>query len=80
MALSHERSIFLNSREIVKNKGRKHLGTTLDCKGWLMGITRPIRQMGRRKKLYGESFSNKWLQKKWNKRMRGYLKSQTKEI
>lgn len=31
----------------MKNKGRKHLGNTLDCKGWLMGITRDIRKMGR---------------------------------
>lgn len=67
----------------MKNKGRKHKSgngpfANGNCKGALCGITRPIKQMGSRFK--NETGSNKWLQKKWNKRVRGYFKSQTKEL
>lgn len=63
----------------MKNKGRKHKSgngsyANGNCKGDLCGITRPINQMGHR-----ESFS-KFAKKKWHKRVRGYFKSQTKNI
>ena len=63
----------------MKNKGRKHKsgnssGANGNCKVDLCGITRPINQMGHR-----ESFS-KFAKKKWHKRVRGYFKSQTKNI
>jgi hypothetical protein len=67
----------------MKNKGRKHKGRTLDCKGWLMGITRDITKMGNRgrsKSLCTDGTSNKFMKKKWSKRVRGYFKSQTKEF
>lgn len=65
-----------------------------NCKGGLCGITRPIRSMSspsKKKFKIGHVIvdpntgskgktSRKWMQKKWNKRMRGYLKSQTKEL
>lgn len=70
----------------MKNKGRRHKSgrgplANGNCKGMLCGITRPINQMSSRfNDLTSKKRSNKWVQKKWNKRMRGYLKSQTKEI
>tara|TARA_R110000868_G_scaffold14426_4_gene67191 strand:+ start:15378 stop:15590 length:213 start_codon:yes stop_codon:yes gene_type:complete len=69
----------------MKNKGRKHKSgvgpfANGNCKGHLCGITRPIQQMSRRKGEDSTSVSNKWVQKKWIKRIRGYFKSQTKEI
>lgn len=65
-----------------------------NCKGDLCGITRPIEKMGspsKKKFKLGpgvfdptehesKKSSNKYMQKKWNKRVRGYFKSQTKEI
>jgi hypothetical protein len=65
----------------MKNKGRKHLcgiaSTTgsMNCKGALTHITRPIRSMSGE----GEAMG-RFDKKKWVKRMRGYLKSQTKEL
>ncbi len=61
-----------------------------NCKGALCGITRDIRKMGSPSKksfkiggvkvVMGKSKSNslQWVKKKWNKRVRGYFKSQTK--
>lgn len=70
----------------MKNKGRKHKSgngpwANGNCKGHLCGITRPIGQMGSRKKIWGSiGFSEKWMKAKWAKRVRGYFKSQTKNI
>lgn len=69
----------------MKNKGRKHkwwfnpeehcgIG---NCKGNLAHITRPIESMGSRSKGH---FISKFDKKKWSKRVRGYFKSQTKNI
>ncbi len=52
-----------------------------NCKGALCGITRPINQMSSRNKFMGSrGKSMKWTKKKWSKRVRGYTKSQTKNI
>jgi len=62
----------------MKNKGREHkcgLSGISNCKSLIPHITRPIRSMSSK----GEAMS-KFDKKKWVKRMRGYLKSQTKEI
>lgn len=79
----------------MKNKGRRHKsghGHYADgnCKGNLCGITRPITQMstpsrkpvkiGNVLMISSKTSSAKWIQKKWNKRVRGYFKSQTKEV
>jgi hypothetical protein len=79
----------------MKNKGRKHKsgnGPFADgnCKGALCGITRPITKMSSpSKKKIKSGFikvapskpsSMKWIKKKWNKRVRGYFKSETKEL
>jgi len=62
----------------MKNKGRRHKSgngpvANGNCKGSLCGITRDIRKMSSR----GYSTFSK---KKWSKRVRGYFKSQTKEL
>lgn len=70
----------------MKNKGRKHKSgrgpiANGNCKGALCGITRPIEKMGSRnasENSRGES--KRFLKKKWSKRVRGYFKSQTKDI
>lgn len=65
----------------MKNKGRKQLAGvdstqgSMNCKGWLTHITRPIESMSSN----GHARS-KFDKKKWSKRVRGYFKSQTKEI
>ena len=69
----------INLNFCMKNKGRRHKSgngpyANGNCKGELCGITRPINQMGHR-----DSFS-KFDKKKWQKRIRGYFKSQTKFI
>jgi hypothetical protein len=70
----------------MKNKGRRHKSghgplANGNCKGALCGITRPIEQMSSRKKLWGSAgTSEKWMKKKWSKRVRSYFKSQTKEL
>lgn len=70
----------------MKNKGRKHKSgngphANGNCKGQLCGITRPIEQMGSRKKSWDSvGFSEKWMKKKWIKRVRGYFKSKIKNI
>lgn len=70
----------------MKNKGRRHKsgnGPLADgnCKGTICGITRPIEQMGSRKKLWKSiGKSARFIKKKWSKRVRGYFKSQTKEV
>lgn len=65
----------------MKNKGRKHLcgiesrSGCMNCKGWLTHLTRPIQSMSPN----GEALG-RFDKKKWSKRVRGYLKSQTKDI
>ena len=63
-----------------------------NCKGALCGITRSITQMSspsKKKVKIGfvvfdpntkTSHSKKWMKRKWSKRVRGYFKSQTKEL
>ena len=63
----------------MKNKGRRQLATSSNCKGWLTFITRSVEKMGSSfPERRGES--KKYLKKKWSKRVRGYFKSQTKDI
>lgn len=66
----------------MKNKGRRHkaghdqeLSGMSNCKSNTAHITRPIRSMSSRGMANGH-----FDKKKWSKRMRGYFKSQTKEI
>lgn len=65
----------------MKNKGRKHLAGlesrsgSMNCKGWLMHITRPERSMSSKGHAMG-----RYDKKKWSKRMRGYLKTIKSEI
>lgn len=70
----------------MKNKGRRHKSgrgpyANGNCKGALAGITRPIGKMGSRNTQEdSRGSSKKFLKKKWSKRVRGYFKSQTKDI
>lgn len=63
----------------MKNKGRKHkhgiqgIGNT---KSMIAHITRPIESMSSRDDITITTFDKK----KWSKRVRGYNKSQTKQI
>ena len=65
----------------MKNKGRKHLAGvdsrtgSMNAKGCLTHITRPITSMSAKGKAFGS-----YDKKKWSKRVRGYGKSQTKDI
>lgn len=65
----------------MKNKGRKHkagygdLGGVGDQKGCLVQLTRPITSMS-----YKGHAEGKFGKRKWSKRVRGYFKSQTKDI
>lgn len=69
----------------MKNKGRKHkhvravnetaMAGSWDCGGSLVHITRPIKSMSSKGFAQG-----RFDKKKWSKRVRGYLKSQSKEI
>lgn len=64
----------------MKNKGRRHkkgilLGGAWNCKGSLIHITRPIKSMSSKGQAIG-----KFDKKKWSKRVRGYFKSQIKNI
>ena len=64
----------------MKNKGRKHKSISYNQKGYLTMITRPINQMSSGAITEGmKGKSKKWVKRKWQKRMRGYLKSQTKQ-
>lgn len=70
----------------MKNKGRRHkaaynedMAGICNCKGALVYITRDITKMSKGP-FYREGQSKKFLKKKWSKRVRGYFKSQTKEI
>lgn len=64
----------------MKNNGRKHKGNgTINCKGWLTGLTRDIHKMGSRFTNESE-YSLKFMKKKWSKRVRGYFKSKTKNL
>jgi len=59
----------------MKNKGRQHIShLNGNCKSLIMGLTRPIRSMSHR------DHFDKFDKHKWQKRIRGYFKSQTKEI
>jgi hypothetical protein len=70
----------------MKNKGRRHkaghnedMSGIANCKGALVILTRPITQMG--KGHVARAYKKKkWMKKAWTKRVRGYFKSQTKEI
>jgi hypothetical protein len=70
----------------MKNKGRKHragIGNAcgaMNCKGWLTHLTRDIRSMSSSGKAGAFSESAKFDKKKWHKRVRGYFKSQTKDL
>lgn len=63
----------------MKNKGRQHLAKSGNCKGCLMGITRPVGKMGRDSSgdcsFFGTGTSKKYTKKKWSKRVRGYFKT-----
>ena len=65
----------------MKNKGRTHLAGvasrigSMNCKGCLTHITRPITSMSSK----GEAMG-RFDKKKWSKRVRGYFKSQTKDL
>lgn len=66
----------------MKNKGRKHkagndsnLHGIGNCKSGIVQLTRPITSMS--SKGMAETRYDK---KKWSKRIRGYFKSQTKDI
>lgn len=59
----------------MKNKGRKHLTTSGNQKGYLTYITRPIESMSSKGNAIG-----RFDKKKWSKRIRGYFKSQSKDI
>jgi hypothetical protein len=66
----------------MKNKGRRHkagadsrLQGINDCKSCISHITRPIGSMSEKGRAYG-----RFDKKKWQKRVRGYFKSQTKNI
>jgi hypothetical protein len=70
----------------MKNKGRRHkagsdseLSGICNCKGWLTPYTRDITKMGKGP-FYVRGVSKKFTKKKWSKRVRGYFKSQTKDI
>lgn len=76
----------------MKNKGRKHragIGNgngAMNCKGYLTHLTRPIESMSSKGQAGAFSSqsnskrSKKFDKKKWAKRVRGYNKSQTKQI
>lgn len=66
----------------MRNKGRRHkagrdenMSGILNCKGNLTHLTRPIESMSPK----GHAWT-KYEKKKWIKRIRGYFKSQTKEL
>lgn len=66
----------------MKNKGRKHkagrtseLRGICDCKSMIVQLTRPIESMSSK-----GMASGRFDKKKWQKRIRGYFKSQTKDI
>lgn len=61
----------------MKNKGRKHLSGTnsFNCKSLISHITRPIKSMSSKGLAVG-----RFEKKKWIKRVRGYFKSQIKDI
>lgn len=66
----------------MKNKGRRHkagVDSSLrgigNCKSCIVQLTRPINSMS--SKGHADGVFDK---KKWNKRVRGYFKSQIKEI
>lgn len=65
----------------MKNKGRRHLATDGNCKGFLTFLTRDISKNSRGKDLdFMTGVSKKFMKKKWSKRVRGYFKSQVKDV
>lgn len=70
----------------MKNKGRKHkcghnseLKGICDTKSYIVYLTRPIEQMSKGV-FYDRGISKKFNKQKWQKRIRGYFKSQTKFV
>lgn len=71
----------------MKNKGREHKAGSGandfagigNCKGLLVADTRDIRKMCKNP-FYTRGVSKKFTKRKWSKRVRGYFKSQTKNI
>lgn len=66
----------------MKNKGREHkagrnaeLNGICNMKSWISYITRPIEQMGKGV-FYERGKSKKFNKRKWQKRVRGYFKSE----
>lgn len=59
----------------MKNKGRRQLATSSNCKGTITHLTRSIRSMSS-----NGNASGRFNKKKWIKRVRGYFKSQTKDL
>jgi len=51
-----------------------------NCKSLLVILTRPIKQMGKGSIAAMRMGGKKYMKKKWHKRIRGYFKSQTKEL
>lgn len=67
----------------MKNKGRKHKMSKsggMNCKGWLSHLTRSITKMSSGEAGSFSEKSAKFDKKKWHKRVRGYFKSQTKNL
>lgn len=74
----------------MKNKGRKHkVGNAYgengfngigNSKGSLVAITRDIHKMNGRSPFMETGVSKKYTKQKWSKRVRGYFKSQTKDL
>jgi len=60
----------------MKNKGRRGITGNHNLKGHTSHLTRPVNSMASRGEMYGGKFNKS----KWIKRIRGYFKSQTKEI
>ena len=69
----------------MKNKGRKHkagsgdMAGICDTKGYLVHITRNVTKMSK-SPFYQRGKSKKLTKKGWAKRVRGYFKSQIKEL
>lgn len=71
----------------MKNKGRRHkcgkdqtLSYICNTKSYLVQITRPIEKMNGRTPHNHRGMDKSIVKKYWSKRVRGYFKSQTKDI
>jgi len=71
---------------VMKNKGSRHISGvdsrsgSMNCKGCLTHMTRPIESMSSNGNAGWSGNSARFDKKKWSKRVRGYLKSQTKDL